>query len=166
MKRQTAPATPCGSLASKACHEAVDGGTTRIVLAFDPGGGPWLEPMARRLARLPRLTAVNCCDPSGPELEQLLATAAARQPSAVAGVQTLELDCSTSGAGEGGVFGPGLPALLRSLAHLPSLQVGPVADTRGWACSWCFACVRDQPASPMCFRLGDRWGKGEALWPS
>ncbi len=115
-------------LVSKACREAVDGAATRSRLDFPcarsrmagPGGCAWLVPMVRRLARLTRLAELTCCDPSGEELEQLLSGAAALQPSPVAGVQRLEV-CTASA--EADVFGPGLPALLRSLAHLPSLQV-------------------------------------------
>jgi hypothetical protein len=118
-------------LVSKACREAVDGTATRCRLDFPcarsrgagPGGGAWLEPMVRRLGKLPRLAQmewVTCCDPSGAELEQLLSGAVAREPSPVAGVQRLEV-CTTSA--EADVLGPGLPTLLRSLAHLPGLQV-------------------------------------------
>jgi hypothetical protein len=95
------------------------------------GGGCWrrvstglsnhsLMPMVGRLAKSPRLTELICRDPSGPELEQLLATAAALQPSPVAGVQRLEVQTVLFGLPGAKC---GLRALLRSLAHLPSLQV-------------------------------------------
>ncbi len=119
---------PALRLVSKACREAVDGAATRCWLDFPcarsrgagPGGGAWLEPMVRRLAKVPRLAELTCCDPNGGEVEQLLSGAAAREPSSAAGVQRLEV-CTTSA--EADVLGPGLPALLRSLAHLPGLQV-------------------------------------------
>jgi hypothetical protein len=125
-------------LVGKSCCEAVDSAAGSLRVGFGMGGQAWVDAVVRRMGKLPRLAGVKFCDPSGVELEQLLATAAAWQPSAVAGVQRLEV-CRTSADAD--MFGPGLPALLRSLAHLPSLQVGPVADTRGWACSWCFACA-------------------------
>jgi hypothetical protein len=75
--------------------------------------------MARRLDKLPHLEALICWEPStGAELEELLARAAAAQPSAVAGVQTLWVSAAPS---DMSTFY--MPAVLRSLAHLPSLQV-------------------------------------------
>ncbi len=116
------------SLVSKACREAVDGAATRTRLEFDQVqlvGGPDSEvdvvPVARRLAKLTRLVELSCVGPSGTELEQLIATAAAAQPSAVAGVRRLAVHT-------GDVRVPGLAALLRSLAHLPSLQVRTRVD--------------------------------------
>jgi hypothetical protein len=90
-------------------------------------GGPARQaaPMVRRLAKAPALTGLHCTNPRGAELEQLLAGAAAAQPSAVAGVQRLVVHAygRRSAHASPDVFGPGLPALLRSLAHLPRLQV-------------------------------------------
>jgi hypothetical protein len=108
----------------------------------DQRAAAWLEPMVRRLARLPRLAEVTCWGPGGAELEQLLAMAAAAHPSALAGVQRLDVHGCSGGRNESGVCGPGLPALLRSLAHLPGLQV------RCWGSAVC-------PCNSLC------WGGGE-----
>jgi hypothetical protein len=89
----------------------------------DQRAAAWLEPVARRLAKLPCLAEVTCSGPGGAELEQLMARAAAAHPSALAGVKRLEVHGCSGGQNESGVCGPGLPALLRSLAHLPGLQV-------------------------------------------
>jgi hypothetical protein len=145
---------------ARACCEAVDAAATRLWLDFDPArraaapaclevdvdarqegghGGPAYQaaPMVRRLAKAPALTELHCSNPRGAELEQLLAGAAAAQPSAVAGVQRLVVHCESSVRCLPGIYNAGLPALLRSLAHLPSLQVrlrGCGARTRLSAC--------------------------------
>jgi hypothetical protein len=121
---------------SKACREAVDGATTHIRLDFEAGlwaagfdtgqRAAWHERVACRLAMLPCLAELTYVG-YGANLERLLARAAAAKPGAMAGVQRLKVD------GQNGLFeadwrGPGLPALLRLLAHLPSLQARAV----GW----------------------------------
>jgi hypothetical protein len=116
---------PALRLVSKACREAVDGAATRTRLDFDEVqlvGGPDSEvdvvPVARWLAKLTRLADLSCYAVYSRELEQLLAMAAAAQPSAVAGVQRLVVvHAKEERAGEAAAV------LLRSLAHLPSLQV-------------------------------------------
>jgi hypothetical protein len=131
-----AAARPLDSLrrTSKECCKVVDGAATRCRLGFASArraerhlaqSGSLLQRMARRLSKLPRLGELVCLGPSGAELEQLLAMAAAAQPSSVGaalgGVQRLRVEgTSTAPLDEPG---SGLPALLRSLAHLPSLQV-------------------------------------------
>jgi hypothetical protein len=125
-------------LVSQSCCLAVDSATTSLKLALYVGDDNdadsiWLEHIARRLAKMPRLVELKCCEAYGPELEPLLATAAAAQPSAVAGVQTLWV----SAGAQSDMFGPYLPALLRSLAYLPSLQV----RASGWPEAACALCV-------------------------
>jgi hypothetical protein len=121
---QTRPALDQLGRFSKACSKAVFTAAGCIQLALNRAcSQTWLEPMACRLARAPRLAELTCRGPRGAELEQLLARAAAAQPSAVAGVKRLVVHSCSGGRGLADVFGPGLPALLRSLAHLPGLQV-------------------------------------------
>jgi hypothetical protein len=121
-------------LVCKSCCEAVDSAAGSLRVGFGMEGQAWVDAVVRRMGKLPRLAGVTFCDPSVGELEQLMGMAAARQPSAVAGLQRLEVAASEyTTSAEADVFGPGLPALLRSLAHLPSLQVCMV----GWPETMC-----------------------------
>jgi hypothetical protein len=81
------------------------------------------------LAKMPRLAELTCTRPRCVELEQLLAMAAAAQPSSVGRVHRLVVRGVKSAPPD--EPGSGLPALLRSLAHLPGLQV-----CHGFTCSW------------------------------
>ncbi len=133
---------------SRSCCGAVDAAAVRIRLDF---GCPAAS-MARRMAKAPHLAELTCVFPSGEELEQLLAGAAAARPSPVAGVQRLEVLGSSSArqpqcsAAPPGAFCPGgLPALPRSLAHLPNLQVRAVGLTAAWAPA-CEGCITQASA--------------------
>jgi hypothetical protein len=163
-------------LVSKACREAVDSAATRTRLGFDKARraagqaaqcAAWLKPMANLLARTPHLEWVTCWNPSGEELEQLMAMAAARQPSAVAGVQRLDVHRRVGRelVMTAGVLrllkAPGdednmLPALLRSLAHLPSLQVCAV----GWPEALSLCVNKCNPGQVDCCGPCAYWGWG------
>jgi hypothetical protein len=99
---------------------------------------------ARALAKTPNLTQLDLDALSGPELEQLLgllAGAGTARPSTVARVRELSPD-PLQWLQDGGGGPPhgvdGACALLRSLAHLPSLQV---SGARCWPCTGVPACV-------------------------
>ncbi len=136
---------------SKACCEAVDGAAKRCRLDFASARRveerrlsklprSLLERMAARLAKLPILVELLCVGSSGAEVEQLLTTAAAAQPSSVGRVERLMVKGALTAPPD--EPGSGLPALLRSLAHLPSLQV----------CCW-LACIW---AHVMCVYVGQK----------
>jgi hypothetical protein len=124
---------------SKACSRAVDAVLKKKNARWVPSlkGAPPMTPdgveaAARALGKTPSLTQLRLHDLRGTELEQLLGrlagagTAQLSQPSTIARVQKLSFNPPLVEEGEGRpLFSvDGSCALLRSLAHLPSLQVG------------------------------------------
>jgi hypothetical protein len=125
-------------LLNKACCRAVDGGITGGRWTPTHNGAPpttshGVTAAARALSKTPNLTQLRLFDIGGAEVEQLLARlagAGTAQASTIARVQKLSVNPSplprgTSTGDDSSLFGvDGTCALLRSLAHLPSLQVG------------------------------------------
>jgi hypothetical protein len=132
---------------SKACCREVDAAIegARWVASWEaapPMTADGVEAAARALGKAPNLTQLRLFEIGGAELEQLLGRLAgagtAAQPSTIARVQELLVEPPPVEEGEDSpLFGvDGSCALLRSLAHLPSLQVGQGAAVRGRGVTW------------------------------